>query len=295
MDEIDIKISYELYFNGRMPYRELADKMGLSSIAVHRRVQNLMDIGIIRGFKAGLDLHSMMGVSVAVCGSSKFEDIEKVLKLLEDDGRTSKIIRSPGDFLFVEGALKDISQLDGYSRKIKEICEMKDPRILIPHMVNSTLTKEITISATDKSIVRSLKDDCRKSLSEVADELNIATRTVKRRLDRLLENGAIFLRAEMVPTASGDIISFMFLHLEEDSDRDVIAHRIWKDKYPHVMSMIPLSNEPRLLIANCWAGSMKETEELKKDILSIYPIDRINLNVLYDMHFLETWLDRSIQ
>ena len=294
MDEIDIKISYELYFNGRMPYRELADRMGLSSIAVHKRVQNLMNIGIIRGFRAGLDLHAIGGVAVAVCGWAKFEDIEKVIELLEDDRRTSKIIRAPGGFLFVEGALKDISQLDGYSRKVKEICELKDPRILIPHMIHSKSPNEITLSDTDRLIIRSLKDDCRKSLSDVADELNIATRTVKRRLDRLLEHGAIFLRAEMVPTASGDVISFMFLNLKEDFDRDLIAHRIWKDNYPRVMSMIPLSNEPRLLIANCWAGSMKATEELKKDILSMYPIDRIELNVLYDMHFLENWLDRSI-
>jgi len=294
MDEIDLKISYELYFNGRMPYRELADKMGLSSIAVHRRVQNLIDIGIIKGFRAGLDLQSLGGVAIAVSGWSRFKNIEDVLKSLEDDRRTTKLIRSPGGFFFVEGALKDISQLDDYSRTVKKICDMKDPRILIPHMIHSNPSTGMELNATDRSIIRSLKDDCRRSFSDVAEELNIATRTVKRRLDRLLDNGMLYLRAEMVPTASGDIISFMFMNLKEDSGRDIIAHRIWKDNYPHVMSIIPLSNEPDLLIANCWAGSMKATEELKKDLLARYPIERIDLNVLYDMHFLKTWLDMEI-
>jgi DNA-binding Lrp family transcriptional regulator len=294
MDEIDIKISYELFFNGRMPYRELAERMGLSSIAVHKRVQNLIDIGIIRGFRAGLNLRSLGGVVVAVCGWSRFEDFDDMARDLQKDGRTYKVIRSPGGFLFVEGALKDIAELDDYSKAVRSICDLKDARVLIPHVGGGSPPRWTDLTSTDRSIIRELRDDCRRPLSDVAQELNVSTRTVKRRLDRLMENGMVDLRAEMVPTASGDIISFMFMDLKEDADRDVTAHRIWKDNYPRVMSIIPLSNEPGLLIGNCWAGSMKATESLKKELLTRYPIEKMDLNVLYDMQFLETWVDREL-
>jgi len=292
MDEIDIKITYELYFNARIPYRELADKMGLSSIAVHKRVQILIDLGIIRGFRTGLNLQAVGGMVAAISGWSRFDNLYEMIGDLERDGRTYKVIRSPGGFLFVEGALKNIAQLDDYSKTVRTICDLKDARVLIPHI--STFPNGGELTSMDRSIIRGLKDDCRRPLSDVARELDISTRTVKRRLDRMIENGTVYLRAEMVPTASGDIISFMFMDLKEGADRDITAHRIWNDNYPNVMSIIPLSNEPQLLIANCWASSMKATEDLKKDLLSRYPIERIDLNVLYDMQFFETWLDREL-
>jgi DNA-binding Lrp family transcriptional regulator len=294
MDEIDIKITFELFFNGRMPYRELAEKMGMSSIAVHKRVQNLIDLGIIRGFKASISPEAVGGVLVAVSGAGSYDHIDDVLDGLKKDGRAYKVIRSPGSFLFIEGILRDISELDDYRKKVISICGIKDPRVLIPFMPDQKKKGNGELTSTDRSIIRALSGDCRRPLNEVAEELGISTRTVKRRMDRMLELGLVNLRAEMVPTASGDIISFHFIHLNEDTDRDRLAHRIWKDYYPRVMTTILFSNEPNLVIANCWAGSMKATEELKKEISWKYSIKKIDLNVLYDMHFIESWKDREI-
>ncbi|MGA1872385.1 MAG: AsnC family transcriptional regulator [Thermoplasmatota archaeon] len=291
MDEIDIRISFELFFNGRMPYRELADKMGMSSIAVHKRVANLMDIGIIRGFRASPSVAAVGGVLVAVSGTGTFDDVDPVIDELERDGRAYKLIRSPGGFLFVEGILRDISDLDDFTTRVISTCGIKNPRILIPHLPSRRSAPRIELSTTDRSIIKALSNDCRRPLNEVAGALGISTRTVKRRLDRMIGLEAVELRAEMVPTASGDIISFLFLYLSEDADRDLVAHRLRSENFPRVMTTILFSNEPGLIIANCWAGSMKATEDLKKDLSSRYPVDRIDLNVLYDMHFIKSWKD----
>ena len=293
MDEIDIRISYELFFNARMPYRELAEKMGLSSIAVHRRVQNMIDSGIIRGFRAGLSLQAVGGVVAAVSGNGRIDDIETTLKDLEMDGRSYKVIRSPGGFMFVEGILRDISDLDDYAGKVIGISRLKDPKILIPKMLTGRSHSSNKLTRTDISIIRSLRNDCRKPLSEVAEELNISTRTVRRRLDRMIKEGDVDLRAEMVPTASGDIVSFFFTYLSDVYERDKLARIIQKEHFPYVMSMVPISNVPDLLILNCWSESMREVEQLKRSLMNQYPIDRIELNVLYDMHFIDCWVDRE--
>ena len=52
MDSTDIVLIQLLLMNSRTPYRELAEKLGLSVNAVHKRVNYLMEIGLIQAFTA---------------------------------------------------------------------------------------------------------------------------------------------------------------------------------------------------------------------------------------------------
>ncbi|UWG47636.1 DNA-binding transcriptional regulator, Lrp family [Halanaeroarchaeum sp. HSR-CO] len=55
LDDIDIEILGLLVEDGRRPYREIADEVGLSPPAVSDRVQRLRDQGVIRRFTVALD------------------------------------------------------------------------------------------------------------------------------------------------------------------------------------------------------------------------------------------------
>jgi DNA-binding Lrp family transcriptional regulator len=54
MDEVDIRLCGLLMVNSRTPYRELAEALGLSLQAVHRRIQVMQEVGVIVGFPGGL-------------------------------------------------------------------------------------------------------------------------------------------------------------------------------------------------------------------------------------------------
>lgn len=64
MDKIDRKILAELQIDGRLSITELADKVGLSLSPCHRRVKALEDTGIIKGYKAQLDM-AQIGLNFA--------------------------------------------------------------------------------------------------------------------------------------------------------------------------------------------------------------------------------------
>ena len=59
MDKIDKKILAELQADGRLSVTELAHKVGLSLSPCHRRVKALEDAGIIKGYRAQLDISQL--------------------------------------------------------------------------------------------------------------------------------------------------------------------------------------------------------------------------------------------
>ena len=55
MDENDLQIIKLLIFNSRMSYREIAGHLDISLNAVYKRVQNLIELGVIRRFTAKIN------------------------------------------------------------------------------------------------------------------------------------------------------------------------------------------------------------------------------------------------
>ena len=54
MDETNRETLRLLWDNGRMPFSEIGEKLGISRVAVKKRVTKLEKEGIIRGYKAVL-------------------------------------------------------------------------------------------------------------------------------------------------------------------------------------------------------------------------------------------------
>lgn len=54
-DEVDYKLIEELIKDGRKSYVELADKVGLSRVAVKDRIQSLLDKGVIERFTVAIN------------------------------------------------------------------------------------------------------------------------------------------------------------------------------------------------------------------------------------------------
>jgi Lrp/AsnC family leucine-responsive transcriptional regulator len=59
MDEIDYQIVALLATNGRMPYAQIAARVGMSTATVHHRVKRLKAKGFIRGFTIDVDWEAL--------------------------------------------------------------------------------------------------------------------------------------------------------------------------------------------------------------------------------------------
>lgn len=84
LDRIDLKILQELACDGRITWRDLADKVGLSTTPVLRRVKVLEDGGYIQGYSANLNETLLAGgFSVFVSVSLEKQDADALVKFEE--------------------------------------------------------------------------------------------------------------------------------------------------------------------------------------------------------------------
>ncbi|MFB6125014.1 MAG: AsnC family transcriptional regulator [Halanaeroarchaeum sp.] len=85
LDETDIEILRLLVEDGRRPYREIADEVGLSAPAVSDRVQRLVDQGVVRRFTVALDREQLReGTPVLVTLRVDPAALDEVSRTLRD-------------------------------------------------------------------------------------------------------------------------------------------------------------------------------------------------------------------
>jgi Lrp/AsnC family transcriptional regulator, leucine-responsive regulatory protein len=67
LDDFDRRILQALQIDGRLPNSDLADRIGLSATPCLRRVKALEQAGVIAGYRADVDRHSVgLGLTVMV-------------------------------------------------------------------------------------------------------------------------------------------------------------------------------------------------------------------------------------
>jgi DNA-binding Lrp family transcriptional regulator len=82
MDEIDFSILKKLLENSRVSYRELATLIDMSVSAIHKRINNLVENGIIDGFIARPNITTLKYLWVLIFGTSTARSMDAVFKEL---------------------------------------------------------------------------------------------------------------------------------------------------------------------------------------------------------------------
>jgi DNA-binding Lrp family transcriptional regulator len=113
MDAIDSKILAELQKDARISYTDLAKKLNLSDVAIKKRVDKLIDDGIIKSFsielnykKLGKNVQAFLFLRVI---PEEAAQIENSIKKIENTVRINKLL-GQHDF-FVEVVCNDLEEL----------------------------------------------------------------------------------------------------------------------------------------------------------------------------------------
>lgn len=114
LDDVDWHILCELQAEARISYTELGRRVGLTRPAVGERVKRLEEVGVIRGYRADVDLRKVglpltALIRVATAGEGRYD---QVLGLLKDRPEVLECHRVTGsDSYFVKVVVASVEHL----------------------------------------------------------------------------------------------------------------------------------------------------------------------------------------
>jgi len=119
MDETNKAILRLLRDNGRMPFSEIGEKIGISRVAVKKRVKKMEDEGIIRGYKAVLHREGEVKMYIHIV---TFEDNqEELLSYLNRTGYVKEIYKMTGtNRIQATAVAPDVSELKFLTKMLQK-------------------------------------------------------------------------------------------------------------------------------------------------------------------------------
>jgi DNA-binding Lrp family transcriptional regulator len=297
MDDTDIRLSQMLMKNSRVPYRELASKLGISLQAVHRRIQVLKEMGVIRDFVTVPSREALNAIVVFVFGKSSSSSMEEIVDTIGENGNVYGIYVAGGNVLYVAALLRDISELEPITEVVREVGQVPEPQVGISGSRGSSLSGSDTapLSDLDIRIIRSLHKDSRKAVTDVAEDVGVSARTVNRRLGRMSEGGLVDFTIKWYPCGCRDIFTMFHLELKQGVDKNEVRSALLRKHGPRIVRPMAFSNLPNFLLFLTWSVSPKEVEELQRAMEREEFIDTVMANILYVGYPYDNWRDSLIE
>lgn len=283
-----------LMWDSRLTYSELAEAVGTSVQTVHRRIKSLTEQGVIVGFEASVSLPSVHGVWVTVFGASKADSVEKAVAGLVKDDRTDMVFTASGKMLYVHGALRRITDLDGYVRFVQKAGMIPDAQIgIVGEVPQVPLSLERPVLyPLDLKIISALKHDSRRPTADLAKELGMAPRTVARHIERMRKETLVHFGLPFRPEVTGDTFAMVHLKVKESVEKAKVALAMVKHMGSRSIISYSFGNIPDLVLCIVWTQNVKELREMCQNLASEGVFRSVDPNILLDASYCHSWLFR---
>jgi DNA-binding Lrp family transcriptional regulator len=220
LDELDMKILNSLSRNCRASYSSLGNEIGLTAKSVKARVKKMQSSGVIDSF--------IVKVNPLVLSYSKFcLLIVRINNKEADEKHIERSLSLLGDIFDRADGLGNISI---FLLAIKKEAEEKVE--LLVDLVGQDLIQNQTIAFpsvreqptyTDFKIMRCLLANPRMEILDIAEKISMSSKTVARRLEKLIENRVLDFTIHCNPKAiRGYIVSVVSANTEKGSYRKVL-------------------------------------------------------------------------
>jgi Lrp/AsnC family leucine-responsive transcriptional regulator len=207
VDRLDFELLSALFRDARASYESLGETVGLTANAVKARVRRMSADGLLQGFAAH-PAPGLLGLREGLLVFTGIEDLEDreddLLRNLPDVSgiRFMDVTHDRSLVLWVQH--RDDADWERIERAAASLVG-KPPAwdLRLP-----AGAPERALTAADWRIVRALVPDGRLALKEIVKRSNVSTKTAKRRLNGLLESGALRIEPVLSTSETGGAVLF---------------------------------------------------------------------------------------
>ena len=291
LDQKDLKILRLLLDDGRKSYEKIAKWVDLTPTTVKNRITQLIHEEIIIDFKTQINPKIL---NYSVCYSLAYlKGDPNKHALIEQLGDKKKVVGgcvNLGNYLSIVHTFLNDAELYENIQSFKQFEEIEalDNFILLFPIMDF---QDVKITKNDWRIIYALKDDCRKTDLEVAEELNLSAKTVKRRLNYLKNNGIITFMVNL-DTSSGNLLTYNpIIKFKSINSKDLITiNKIVNDPF----YIWRIANE-EAMIYTIYIKQLRDLEDQINKIRQLENVTEIINLVPTKMYFFKNWIDDLIE
>ena len=292
MDEIDLFILRKLSKNSRLTYRKLAEMTNMSISAIHKRIRSLVDGGIINAFIARPSIIALKCLWVLIFGTSNAKSMDAVSKELGQHESIFYIVIAGGKFLYVAGYLKDITELQDFSGYVSRTAHISEPTIGIINVPYITTPEPLT--SIDYKILKTLNRDARKTITDIADDVGVSAKTVRKRLKRMIENNLATFTIEWAPKAENNFGTVFHIVLKEGTNMNSTIQQIYKIYSQNAAYCLRYSNIPNFFTMHTWTKTSRESQKIQEK-LQTEGFKDIIPRIVLSANYYDCWVDQLLR
>ncbi len=300
MDDLDLEILQGLLLDARESYDSMAQVLKISPYEVKKRLISLQEMGVIIKFVTNLNFqifneitcYSLITVAEWVIQSDLAQLMARHEKKKITGAAISLATERKMQVIHTFRTPQELSEQVAYLKGFPGVVSIENFILLMPKVYDfKGIDLQRDLSKTQWKIIRAMKDNCRKSDVEVAKELGITTKTVKRNLEILRGKGIIFFMA-LIDNSAGEWPSYNLIV------RFTKINPTSLGKIPVIVGKLffqwQIANE-EAVICTVHVSRLREVEEHVKQIRSLPDVKEVIPFVPTKMFYFPSWLDDLVE
>jgi DNA-binding Lrp family transcriptional regulator len=279
------------------PYRlsptELADTLDVTPETVRSRIEGLEEAGVIQGWETyPSPRHLDATVSTwAFCPPRADLVDENLDELLLLDG-VLEVLTYRGPLVAVALANRGTDQQQRRLTLVGRRLEDEAP----VHVYDPPMPEvDHEMDRLDWRIVAALRGQARRPLRDVADEVDSSYRTVKRRFDRMTDEGSLFVVPRVSLARVQGLLPFTLVIRVDDADaREVYNEAVKRFDERVLHAFEPNSPDARFLVFGLYADTVAHMEELTSRAREVSCVAEA-FSVLSRSRHATSWIDERVR
>ncbi len=302
MDDLDIRICQLLFNCSRRSQRELADILGISVAAVHRRVESLIEEGVIKEFTANISRSYLGAVFAQVDGICGCRSVEEVKGQLGKNGAVQSVLLSAANLTTLTLLLRDISDLGRTVEEIRTILQMQQPKVTISAQVfvgaepfERDFSGKRELSRIDYRIINALHHNSRKLVVDIAEETGITPKTIRHHLEEMEQAGAVEYTLIWNPSYSSGANFIIRVDLRPGVDKRRYISSLNKRFGARLILTFIHGNLLDYICSYCWAPTIAQHKELIEAIMTDEEVVNVTSGIVQNEWSFDTWRDELLR
>jgi DNA-binding Lrp family transcriptional regulator len=272
-------------WNVRKRYVDVARKLGVDEETIRNRIKYLKDSGFLTGWRvvpspAQLD-RRLLFLLLALEDQNSKEDA--ISRLKEKEGVIAIVSIYNNNLL--------VNLMDDQKRKASnDIFQMgfKVAPLTVPAM--NVPSGNFRMSTTDWKIVKLLLKDAEKNVNDVAREIKVSAKTVKRRLGAMMSASAILIMP-MVNLRKSNGVSYNLMIQSQEGRKDEVD-KLVTSKISNLVFTASSSKDGSIF--GFTGSNISEGNDLLKWVRQLNHVKSAQLNISEEVFYIFDWLEREV-